>query len=439
MNHALITIFVLLFAAVMFVWEKLPLSITAMIAAMTLTLTGVITPNEAFSGFVNNNVILFCAMFVVGGALFQTGMARKIGGVVTKFAKTERQLIAAIMIVVGLLSGVLSNTGTSAILMPVVIGIAAKSGFSRSRLLMPLMFAAAIGGNSTLIGAPGNMIADSALQAMGNGVRLEFFEFAKIGVPMLAAGTLFVVTIGYKLLPPQTKVKNGSRVEGSNNDVDSYITELADQETAEDDIPSWKQYLSLAILATTIVVMIFQKQIGIPLHVIGVIGALVLVITGVMSEKEAFASIDMKTIFLFGGILPLASALDKTGAGKLVAETIIGMLGNNPSPLVMLAVLFGVSCILTNFMSNTATTALLSPIGISIAVRMGADPRGVLMAIVIGGSCAYATPIGMPANAMIYGPGGYKFNDYVKAGVPLILVSFIVSMILLPIFWPLYP
>jgi di/tricarboxylate transporter len=90
-------------------------------------------------------------------------------------------------------------------------------------------------------------------------------------------------------------------------------------------------------------------------------------------------------------------------------------------------------------MSNTATTALLAPIGVSIAQKLGADPRAVLMAIVIGGSCAYATPIGMPANAMIYGPGGYKFNDYVKSGLPLIGVSFVVSMILLPIFWPLFP
>ena len=90
-------------------------------------------------------------------------------------------------------------------------------------------------------------------------------------------------------------------------------------------------------------------------------------------------------------------------------------------------------------MSNTATTALLVPISISIAQGMGADPSAVVMATVIAGSCAYATPIGMPANTMVLAPGGYKFTDYAKAGLPLILVSTIVSLILLPIFFPFYP
>ncbi|WP_320046149.1 SLC13 family permease [uncultured Ilyobacter sp.] len=426
MDHALITIIILLFAAVMFIWEKLPLSVTAMIVALALTLTGVITPQEAFAGFVNKNVILFCAMFVVGGALFQTGMASKIGGLVTKFAKSERQLMAAIMIVVGLLSGLLSNTGTAAILMPVVIGICAKSGFSRSRLLMPLMLAAAMGGNMTLIGAPGNMIADSTLQKMFEGSSFGFFEFAKIGLPILTAGTIFFVLVGYKFLPERTDVKEET-------DDTSDIVENVKV------VPEWKQYTSLAILVLTIVAMVFQKQIGIKLHIIGSIGALLLVVTGVMTEKEAFESIDLKTIFLFGGILPLAGALNNTGAGKMIAEAVTGFLGADSSPMVVLAVIFLLAAVLTNFMSNTATTALLAPIGVSIAQKLGADPRAVLMAIVIGGSCAYATPIGMPANAMIYGPGGYKFNDYVKSGLPLIGVSFVVSMILLPIFWPLFP
>lgn len=96
-------------------------------------------------------------------------------------------------------------------------------------------------------------------------------------------------------------------------------------------------------------------------------------------------------------------------------------------------------CVLTNFMSNTATTALMAPIAVSIAQGMGADPIAVLMACVIGGSCAYATPIGMPANTMVVTAGGYTFKDYAKAGVPLILVSTVVSMILLPIFYPFFP
>ena len=319
-------------------------------------------------------------MFVVGGALFETGMANKVGGVITHFAKTEKQLIFTIMVVVGVMSGFLSNTGTAAVLIPVVIGVAAKSGFSRSRLLMPLVFAAALG--------------------------------------------LYFLTIGYKFLP--------------NNPNSGEVGSVGEQRDYS-HVPRWKQILSLVVLIATILGMIFEKQTGISLAVAGCIGALVLVVTGVLTEKQAYKAIDSQTIFIFGGTLALAKALEMTGAGKLVADQVIGLLGNNSSPFMLLVVVFALSVVMTNFMSNTATVALLVPVSLSIAAGMGADPRAVLMATVIGSSCAYATPIGMPANMMVLSAGGYKFVDYAKSGIPLIIVSTIVSLILLPILFPFHP
>lgn len=369
MSQITITLLFLLFAIVMFMWEKIPLGLTSMIVCVGLVVTGVLEWQTAFAGFIDSNVILFVAMFIVGGALFETGMANKIGGIVTHFAKTERQLIVAIMVIVGVMSGFLSNTGTAAILIPVVIGIAAKSGYSRSRLLMPLVFAAAMGGNLTLIGAPGNMIAQSGME--GIGLKFGFFDYAKVGVPILIVGIIYFAFIGYKFLPNK---------EGSDEGI-------FDESKDFSHVPKWKQYLSLVILLLTLVGMIFEEQLGIKLCVIGCMGALALMITGVISEKDALASIDLKTIFLFGGTLSLAAALEQTGAGELIAEKVIGMLGDNPSPYVLTFVIFMLCCVMTNFMSNTATTALMVPIGISIAQGMGADPSAVLMACVIGGSC----------------------------------------------------
>lgn len=422
MDPMIITLILLAFAIVMFVLEKIPLALTSMIVCIALVVTGVLSIEEAFEGFIDTNVILFVAMFIVGGALFETGMANKLGGIVTKFAKTERQLIVTIMVVVGAMSGFLSNTGTAAVLIPVVIGIAAKSGYSRSKLLMPLVFAAAMGGNISLIGAPGNLIAQAALQDIG--LNFAFFDYGKIGLPMLVAGILFFATIGYKLLPDKPSVKTETTF---------------DEEVDYSNVPAWKQYLALVILVLTILAMIFEDVIGINLAISGGIGAILLILTGVISEKQAIRSIDMQTIFLFGGTLSLAKALEVTGAGEKIAEVVIGMIGDNASTFLLLVVVFVLACVMTNFMSNTATTALLVPISISIAQGMGADPSAVVMATVIGGSCAYATPIGMPANTMVLAPGGYKFTDYVKAGLPLILVSTVVSLILLPVFFPFYP
>ena len=149
MSPSTITLLFLLFAVIMFVLEKIPLGVTSMIVCIGLVVTGVLDVKTAFAGFIDSNVILFVAMFIVGGALFETGMANKIGGIVTKFAKTERMLIIAIMVIVGLMSGILSNTGTAAVLIPVVIGIAAKYRIQKiPRLLMPLVFSSSNGRKS---------------------------------------------------------------------------------------------------------------------------------------------------------------------------------------------------------------------------------------------------------------------------------------------------
>lgn len=229
MSPATITLLLLSFAIVMFVLERIPLAITSIILCLSLVLTGVLDVKEAFTGFIDPNVILFVDMFVIGAALFETGMAKKIGGLVTKFARTERQLVVATMLITGTMSGFLSNTGTAAVLIPVVIGIAARSGFARSKLLMPLVFASAMGGNLSLIGAPGNMIAQSALQSID--MKFGFFEYGSVGLPIMLVGILFMATIGYKLLPTTNA--------GSTSNI---------KEDSFDHIPKWKKVTSLVVL-----------------------------------------------------------------------------------------------------------------------------------------------------------------------------------------------
>lgn len=425
MGPEIITLIFLVVAIILFVTELIPLSVTAMLLSVGLVLTGVLTPAEAFAGFVDSNVLLFIAMFIIGAAIFETGMASQIGGLVTNFAKTEKQLIAVVMLITGIMSGFLSNTGTAAVLIPVVVGIAARSGFARGRLLLPLVIAAAMGGNLSLIGAPGNMIAQSGLQSIG--MEFGFFEYAYIGLPILLVGIVYFVTIGYRFLPD---VKTSSINQGET---------IFDQKSDYTQVPAWKRTASFVVLLITVLAMVFESQIGIKLYVSAWLGALILIILRVIDENSAMRAVDMKTILLFVGSLSLATALQKSGAGSMIADGLVWILGESPSPFAILAIVLIVSAVLTNVMSNTATTALLVPIGLLIAQKIGADPKAVLMATVIGASFAYATPIGMPANTMIYSIGNYRFNDYVKAGLPLVIISVIVAFILLPILFPFYP
>ena len=425
------TLIVLAVMAVLFVTEIIPLAITSLGGAITLGLMGIITPKVVFSGLSDSTVVLFAGMFVVGAALFYTGLAQKIGETVVSHAGTsENGLMLAIMVVTAIMSAFLSNTGTTAALLPVVVGICAVAKIPASRQLMPLAFAAGIGGIITMVGTPPNIIVSGTLSKFGF-TPFGFFEFAWIGIPLTVATIIFMMLIGKHLLPKHE------------------ITDAGDveQEVATEDISNdpKKQVYSGLILLGVIIVMILGDPlkthfgINLPLSIVAVIGAMLCVLTGCLSEKQAYTSIDWVTIFLFAGMMPVATALDQSGAGKMIANAVIGIMGSDPSPYFATAVLFALSCIMTQFMSNTASCALLAPIGISIAQGMGADPHAVLMAIGVAASCAFGTPVGTPPNTLVLGPGQYKFTDYVKAGVPLILVCFVVSLIIIPMVWPFFP
>ena len=425
------TLIVLAVMAVLFVTEIIPLAITSLGGAIALGLMGIITPKVVFSGLSDSTVVLFAGMFVVGAALFYTGLAQKIGETVVSHAGTsENGLMLAIMVVTATMSAFLSNTGTTAALLPVVVGICAVAKIPASRQLMPLAFAAGIGGIITMVGTPPNIIVSGTLTKFGE-QPFGFFEFAWIGIPLTVATIVFMMLVGKHLLPKHE------------------ITDAGDveQEVAAEDISNdpKKQLYSGLILLGVIIAMILGDPlktyfgINLPLSMVAVIGAMLCVLTGCLNEKQAYTSIDWVTIFLFAGMMPVATALDQSGAGKMIANAVIGIMGSDPSPYFATAVLFILSCVMTQFMSNTASCALLAPIGISIAQGMGADPHAVLMAIGVAASCAFGTPVGTPPNTLVLGPGQYKFTDYVKAGVPLILVCFVVSLIIIPMVWPFFP
>lgn len=428
MTPAVKTLIVLAIMAIFFVTEIIPLAVTSMAGAIAVGLIGIIPAKTVFSGLSNSTVVLFAGMFVIGASMFYTGLAQKIGTAVVKKAGTnENSLMFAIMLVTAGLSSVLSNTGTAAAIIPVVMGICAAAKISAARQLMPMAFAAGLGGIITMVGTPPNIIVTAALKNVGL-PSFGFFEFALIGIPLTFAGILFMMFIGKRFLPDHILSSEVS----------------VEQEVDASDINEdpKKMVISGLILLGVVLVMagsdFLKKSFGIviPLEMAAIIGAIVAVLTGCLKEKQAYASIDWVTIFLFAGMMPVATAMDKSGAGKLIADFVVGLMGSNPSPLVATAILFILSCGLTQFMSNTAATALLAPIGISIAQALGADPKAVLMAIAVAASCAFATPVGTPPNTIVLGPGEYKFMDYVKAGFPLIIVCFVVSLVLIPIIWP---
>lgn len=424
MDPAMKCLLLLLVVAVLFITEKIPLAVTSIFAAVACWLLGLVDITEVFIGMSDSTVVLFGGMFIVGAAMFYTGLAQDIGGHIVKlFGTGEIKLMIGIMIIAAIMSAFLSNTGTTACLIPVVIGICKEAHIPVSREMMPLAFAAGLGGTITLIGTPPNIIANVALKAAGMAdLQFSFFEYAWIGVPITIAGILYMIFIGRHLLPDR--------------EVTDFNVDNVEQEFEANETTKTKKIICGIIMLGVILAMATSI---VPLEIAAVVGALLCVVTGCLSEKQAYASIDWVTIFLFAGMIPMATAMNTSGAGKLIAEYTVSAMGGNPSPYLITAVLFVLAVVLTQFMSNTASKALLCPVGIALASQVGASPRAVLMAILIASSCAFATPVGTPPNTLVLGPGKYTFMDYVKCGSGLVVVCLIVSVIVIPIVWPFFP
>ena len=204
----LITLVILLVSAILFVSGKVRSDLVAICSLLALLISGIITPEEGLEGFSNNTVIMMVGLFIVGGGVFQTGLAKMIGSKVMVLAgKSELRLFLLVMIVTGTIGAFVSNTGTVALLLPIVVSMAAASGMSSRRLLMPLAFASSMGGMMTLIGTPPNLIVSETLQEAGY-EPLSFFSFLPVGLLTLLVGILVLLPLTKIFLVPKEKSKS---------------------------------------------------------------------------------------------------------------------------------------------------------------------------------------------------------------------------------------
>jgi anion transporter len=412
-SHAYITLGILAAAAVLFFTEAVPLPITAMLVPVGLSLFNIIPAKACFANFGDQWVVIFMAMFIVGDAIFITGFADKVGKTALKLSKgSETKLLIYTMLAVGVLSAFLSNTGTVVVAIPMIMAMCGSAGVKPGKILMPAAFASSLGGTITLVGTPPNGIVNSVMQKMAPNIPpFGFFEYAKFGVPLLAIGLLYYALIGHKYLP-----KSSGEYEGSEEEIKVKRPE--------------KMWWSVATFIFVVVVMASGFM---PLVTAAMLGACLMVITGCMTMREAFKAIDWTTIFLFAGMLSMSTALEKSGAAQLIATKVVAMVQN---PYMVLAVCCFLTQLITNFMSNTATAALMAPLAVPIAMQSGVSPQPLMMGIAMSASACFLTPIATPPNTIVLGPGKYNFMDYFKAGWPLQVISFLACVFLIPMIWP---
>jgi di/tricarboxylate transporter len=600
---------ILIVTMALFVWNRWRYDVVSLAALLVVTVTGIVPPDEVFSGFSHPAVITVVAVLVVSKALFNAGVIDLIARQLGRVGDRPTVQVAALTGLVAVCSGFMNNVGALALLMPVATWMSRKSGRSPSLLLMPLAFGSLLGGMLTLIGTPPNMII-AAYRANVAETPFGMFDFMPVGVGVALVGVAFIALVGWRLIPKQTdNVTSGELFE-----VSEYISELRVPEESrfagfplydllsempnkeditivglvrndkrflapsmyrvlragdilmvETDSDSLKSLIddgglefiegdkdeekdeeggkekedkkeksvksiesddvsvleaivapeSLLIGKTASSLLLRERygvnviavarrgkrlqerlgcirflaadilllqggakslpftlselgclplaerglRIGKPRKVLLPVGifavamtlvamnvlpaqialtcaAVVLIVAGLLSPADAYKSIDWPVVVLLGAMIPIGNAFETTGSADLIANQLHG-IAQAASPAVTLVILMVGTMLLSNIVNNAATAILMAPIAVSLSHAIGANADPFLMCVAVGASCAFLTPIGHQSNAMVMAPGGYRFGDYWRMGLPVSGLVVVVGVPMILWFWPL--
>lgn len=587
---------VLVGAIVAFITEKLGIDLVALLMVAALVLSGVLTPAQGLSGFSDAATLTVAFMFVLSAGMLRSGALNALGPRLSRLLR--RSPVAGLMIfmlVVAVLSAFVNNTPVVALLIPVAVQAAHSAGMVPGWLLMPLSFAAIMGGTTTLIGTSTNIVVSGI--ATGRGLEpFGMFTMTPMGLVFLAAGVLYMVLVGRRLLPGDgrdkdlrskfavgdylteiellpgapsvgLKIMDSALVRELDMDIigirrgeehftlppGDFVLQAGDLlnvrcdvgriralkdrahvslkpalKLADDDLTSrgttlvelvitvnsplegrslrgadlLRKYRAVplavrqreelvrerlhdvvlragdvvlaevrshyiqtlkelerrtespfvivaenegmaemdtrrfAIVSAVLLVVVATSALGLVPVVMGTLaGVLVLVLTRCMSMKQVYEAIDWRIVFLMAGALSLGLAMEISGLADRIAGGLIGVLGPW-GPVAVLSGIYLVTTVLTEFMSNTASAALLTPIAISTAVSMGISPTPLLLAVAFAASASFMTPIGYQTNTMVYGAGQYKARDFLRVGAPLSILFWILATLLIPLFHP---
>ena len=594
----IIVLFIILLAFVLFVSETLPMDVVALTVLSMLLITGQLTPAEGISGFSNPAVITIAILFVLSHALQKTGVLEYL--VIKINQLVSRSLViglAVYLVSIALASALVNNTAIVAIFMPVTIRMAEKYHISPSKVLMPLSYAAILGGTLTLIGTSTNLLVNSIFVKSGPYTPLGMFEFSRYGIFLLVVGLTYVVLIAYRILPSRTvtssltksyhmggyltelKIGDDSPLLGGTT-LDRQISQnydvtilgiqrnkkllstnlretplekgdillvrgsvenffrmkeveqvymLTDEKLNQEELTkeenllveclvtnqselvgqslkeaNFRRRFGSFVLAIRREGDILRKKIAhvilrafdtllvygsrekiremrdsggfivltelerslrkhrfwwlsiiviigavllaalslVPILKGVIIGLSILLVARVITPLEAYNAINWQIIVLIGCLIPLGIAIQSSGTAIMIGNTMVNLLQFVPEyqqAIFLLAMIYLVAMILTEVSSNAATAIIMTPIALAASAKLGLDPRPFIFAICFAASASFITPIGYQTNLMVYGPGGYKFSDYIRVGLPLSITLWVMAVILIPMLWPFTP
>lgn len=409
---------------------KAKIHVAAMMIPIVLEITQVLTFKEAWSGLTNSSVIMMASMFVVGAAVGKTSLISRFSKAVIKPGSSDFKIMLGIALPILFLGCFVNATATMAIMIPMITGICAEQKRPLSKFMYPAAILAQVwvgwlptGGN-----AGGYLANNTIIEELGGvGTWTYFTSFiSKIPVVLILIPVILFFTV--KMAPDLGNVPTLEEASASAK---------GRKGTAKDpELTPGMEKFAIAVFSLTIIGIVACALTGTSTWYPSLVGALILVVSGVLSDREAIKAMGNPVIYITVGTLPLATALAKTGGDKLIADTFNKFTGNM-SPFWIMVTMYIVCMILTQFITNSAVNKAFKTLAALISVQNGFDARALMLCTIEGSSNCYLSPLAAPAMTMGYEAGGYSMKDHFKMGLPLAILRMIIFVIYIPLVFPL--
>jgi di/tricarboxylate transporter len=406
------------------IWDKVRADVVALSGAAVLLMSGVVRPVEVQAAFASPAIMALASLFVIAYAMELTGLLdRAISLGVSLCKRMGTNGIWLLLSMIGAVSCFLNSTPIVVLGAPVIRDIAKTMGQSPKRYLMPLSYITVLTGCCTLIGTSTNLLVDDMARVAGQ-PRFGLFEITPVGLPVALAGGLYLLLVSGKLLGKQWEDEQTEHRVVDPHEI--HGAQVGDASLFAEPRP-------LKPLKAAVAVAVFIGAIALaaldvaPIAATAFAGAVLLILLKVISADQAYSGLRPEILILIAGMVVIGIGMEQSGLASQASSFLIASV-DGLSPLVALIVLYVVTMVLTELLSNATVAVLVTPIAVALAESLAVSPRPFLVAVMIAASAAFATPFGYQTNVIVYQMAGYRYMDFVRLGLPLNFITCIAAI-----------
>lgn len=421
---------IVFFCIVFFITEWIPSTVTSIIACLLFALTGICSFSKAFSGFSNSTVILVFGMLVIGNAMFESGVAQKIGNVVMRVSGgSERKFILFAGGTSIIMSMFLANMAVIAMYLAIMSSVCRTNpSVKLKNICLATTMGAMFGGVCTLVGSTPQLTMQTILEG-STGQTAGMWDFMPVGLCLSAVYLLYVLFIGYPLGKKIWGTDDGS---GNLDELDMLVSSKAVK--VEEDASHKRKQIYMYIILVILIVFFATEIVS---NVIATcICAILCVITGCTTEKSVLKNMDWATLIRLAGCLGIASGINESGCGELIAGGFTSVFGPDVQPIVFLAASVFAAIVVSNFISNSTAVFIVLPPVLAVCQQYGFNCLAFSIAVCYGANLSFATPLAnaQTGTTMV---AGYHFKEYCKYNLLLELFVWLAVVVFMPLFWNL--